>query len=106
MLRIEVQAVPGWERFVARLFEKKRYRLTLTGSSSKLLSKEIATSLRGLDPEQAGERELRGLFAALDAFTLERGTIITADDDREETKGDKHIRYIPLWRWLLGPQGE
>jgi uncharacterized protein len=43
----EVQVVPGWERFVARLFEEKRYRLTVTGSSSKLLSKEIATSLRG-----------------------------------------------------------
>lgn len=43
----EVQVVPGWERFVARLFEEKRYRLTFTGSSSELLSKEIATSLRG-----------------------------------------------------------
>jgi uncharacterized protein len=43
----EVQVVPGWERFVARLFEEKRYRITITGSSSKLLSKEIATSLRG-----------------------------------------------------------
>ena len=43
----EVQVVPGWERFVARLFEDKRYRIAVTGSSSKLLSKELATSLLG-----------------------------------------------------------
>lgn len=43
----EIHIVPGWEKFVSRLFEDKRYRLTLTGSSSKLLSKEIATNLRG-----------------------------------------------------------
>jgi predicted AAA+ superfamily ATPase len=47
LLLDEVQAVPGWEKFVTRLFEEKRYRLRITGSSSKLLSKEIATSLRG-----------------------------------------------------------
>lgn len=43
----EIQAVPGWERFVARIFEEKRYRIAITGSSSKLLSKELATALRG-----------------------------------------------------------
>jgi len=43
----EIQAVPGWERFVTRLFEEKRYRIVVTGSSSKLLSQELATALRG-----------------------------------------------------------
>jgi uncharacterized protein len=43
----EIQAAPGWERFVARLFEEKRYRLAVSGSSSKLLAKELATALRG-----------------------------------------------------------
>lgn len=43
----EVQAVEGWERFVRRLVERGNVRVFLTGSSSKLLSKEIATSLRG-----------------------------------------------------------
>lgn len=54
-----------------------------------------------VDPRAAGERETRGLRAALDAFGLEHGTIITADDDRNETLDGKRIRYIPLWRWLL-----
>ncbi len=43
----EVQNLKDWERFVYTLFEKKRYKIVITGSSSKLLSKEIATSLRG-----------------------------------------------------------
>ena len=43
----EVQAVDGWELFVRRLLERKNARIFITGSSSKLLSKEIATSLRG-----------------------------------------------------------
>ncbi len=54
-----------------------------------------------VDPERAGDRELRGLRAALDAFGLDRGTIVTADEDREETLDGQSIRYIPLWRWLL-----
>jgi predicted AAA+ superfamily ATPase len=43
----EVQSLDGWERPVYSLFEKKRYNILLTGSSSRLLSKEIATELRG-----------------------------------------------------------
>ncbi len=43
----EVQNVPGWERFVRRLLDEGRVRVLVTGSSSKMLSAEIATSLRG-----------------------------------------------------------
>lgn len=43
----EVQNAPGWERFVRRLLDEGRVRVLVTGSSSKLLSTEIATSLRG-----------------------------------------------------------
>jgi predicted AAA+ superfamily ATPase len=43
----EVQNVPGWERFVRRLLDQGNVRVLVTGSSSKMLSAEIATSLRG-----------------------------------------------------------
>ncbi len=43
----EVQNVDGWERFVRRIYDTLNIRLFITGSSSKLLSSEIATSLRG-----------------------------------------------------------
>ncbi len=43
----EIQNLERWESFVYSLFEKKKYFIFITGSSSKLLSKEIATQLRG-----------------------------------------------------------
>ncbi|OQX55382.1 MAG: hypothetical protein B5M53_04300 [Candidatus Cloacimonas sp. 4484_209] len=43
----EIHALEKWQRFVYSLFEKKKYFIFITGSSSKLLSKEIATRLRG-----------------------------------------------------------
>jgi len=43
----ELQAFENWQSFVYSLFEKKEFNIFITGSSSKLLSKEIATELRG-----------------------------------------------------------
>ena len=42
----EVHNVPGWERFVRRLVDGG-HAVAVTGSSAKLLGREIATSLRG-----------------------------------------------------------
>lgn len=43
----EIQVVDGWSKLVRRLLDTKDIELFLTGSSAKLLSKEIATELRG-----------------------------------------------------------
>lgn len=44
----EVQNIDDWERTVRRFYDRERnVRIAITGSSSKLLSSEIATSLRG-----------------------------------------------------------
>ncbi len=43
----EVQNVDGWELGVRRIHDTNRFNIFLTGSSSKLLSKEISTHLRG-----------------------------------------------------------
>jgi predicted AAA+ superfamily ATPase len=43
----EIQAVPGWEPFVDRLLRTERCEVYLTGSSARMLSKEIATQMRG-----------------------------------------------------------
>jgi uncharacterized protein len=43
----EIQNVPGWETFIRRLLDSEKVALVLTGSSARLLSREIATSLRG-----------------------------------------------------------
>lgn len=43
----EIQLVEDWPRVIRRLHDTKNAELFLTGSSAKLLSKEIATALRG-----------------------------------------------------------
>lgn len=47
LLLDEIQLVPGWETFVRRLLDSPDYEIFLSGSSAKLLSREIATSMRG-----------------------------------------------------------
>lgn len=43
----EVQNIEGWPLVIRRLLDTKNIEIYITGSSAKLLSKEIATSLRG-----------------------------------------------------------
>lgn len=43
----EIQAVDGWETFARRLLDNERVELFLSGSSARLLSREVATSMRG-----------------------------------------------------------
>ncbi len=43
----EIQFVPGWERFVRRLLDTERAEVVVSGSSARLLSREVHTSLRG-----------------------------------------------------------
>jgi predicted AAA+ superfamily ATPase len=43
----EIQIVPGWERFVRRALDSETVELFMSGSSAALLSRELATAMRG-----------------------------------------------------------
>jgi hypothetical protein len=43
----EIQLVAGWERFVRRILDSERVEVHVSGSSARLLSREVHTSLRG-----------------------------------------------------------
>jgi predicted AAA+ superfamily ATPase len=43
----EIQLVPGWEMFARRILDSENIELYLSGSSARLLSREVATSMRG-----------------------------------------------------------
>ena len=43
----EIQNLPGWDKFVRRIYDTVTKNIFITGSNAKLLSREIATSLRG-----------------------------------------------------------
>lgn len=43
----EIQLVPGWELFARRILDSENVDLFLSGSSARLLSREVASSMRG-----------------------------------------------------------
>lgn len=43
----EIQTIKGWEPFVDRLMRSEKCEVYLTGSSARMLSREIATQMRG-----------------------------------------------------------
>ncbi|HVT44054.1 MAG TPA: ATP-binding protein [Thermoanaerobaculia bacterium] len=43
----EIQMVSGWERFVRRVLDSEKIEIVVSGSSARMLSREVHTSLRG-----------------------------------------------------------
>jgi hypothetical protein len=43
----EIQDVTGWERFVRRVIDSEEIEIVVSGSSARMLSREVHTSLRG-----------------------------------------------------------
>ena len=90
----EIQAAPGWEPFVDRLLRTERCQVHLTGSSAQLLSREIATQMRGralsweIFPFSFREYlDYRGIDGAGDLSTKRRLTIVKAFDEYWERGG-------------------
>lgn len=83
----EIQNVDGWPLVVRRLLDTKKCRIFLTGSSAKLLSKEIATSLRG-----------RSLAIEIDPLSfaefLEFHHLFEKETPFSAKKRDVHLKYL------------
>jgi len=47
----EIQLVEGWEKYVRRLMDTENVQVYVSGSSAKMLSREIASSMRGRSVE-------------------------------------------------------
>jgi hypothetical protein len=47
----EIQIVPGWETFIRRILDSEKLEVFVSGSSARMLSREIASSLRGRGTE-------------------------------------------------------
>lgn len=83
----EIQEMPGWDLFVRRVAEQNNVTLVLTGSSSRLLSTDIPTRLRGrslatevwpldfaefCDFHRVDTRSSRGVYSSRKAAALSR----------------------------------
>ncbi len=102
----EIQTVEGWEPFVDRLLRTEKCDLYLTGSSAKMLSKEIATQMRGralsweIFPFSFREfMDYKGIDSTSPLSSKKRHTVQKAFDEYWETGGfpevvgfDHHLR--------------
>jgi len=79
----EVQVVKGWERFVRRVIDTEDIWVFLAGSSSRLLSTDVATSMRG-----------RSLTYTLMPFSF--GEALRARGIRPEGRPSSHERAAVL----------
>lgn len=43
----EIQVIPGWEKFVRRMMDTENVEILISGSSARMLSREVATTMRG-----------------------------------------------------------
>ena len=90
----EVQVVPGWERLARRLVDEGDVELLLSGSSAKLLSREVATALRG-----------RGLEALVHPFSfresLRHAGVEPASDVRDLAVPERAELGVRLERYLV-----
>ena len=109
----EIQETSGWEGFVHRIQQSLGWQVYLTGSSSRMLSKEIATRMRGRSlsyelfpfsfreyleamrlPRSPQDAESRAaILAACDRY-LEEGGFPESVDIAEPTRVRLHQEYF------------
>jgi uncharacterized protein len=54
-----------------------------------------------LSDSRTKEREMSGLLEAMEKFKLNKGLIVTRDQEDRMKIGKKIINVVPLWKWLL-----
>ncbi|MDK2974030.1 MAG: uncharacterized protein PWP08_401 [Methanofollis sp.] len=75
----EIQTIAGWERWVKATYDRKQFRLVISGSSSYLLD------AKGLDPDQ---REISGG----PGYPLDFSDVSPLSRDRGRSRPDRHRR--------------
>lgn len=98
----EIQSIDGWEPFVDRLMRTEKCEVYLTGSSARMLSKEVSTQMRGralaweMFPFSFREfLDARGIDASGELSTKRRLMVQKAFDEYWETGGFPEVLAVP-----------
>lgn len=59
---------------------------------------------KSVKDDKTKKREIDGLIEALNKYRLKEGTILTEDEYEILSVGNKKIKVLPLWYWLLCPK--
>ena len=81
----EIQLVPGWERFVRRVLDSEKVEIVVSGSSARMLSREVHTSLRG-----------RGMATVIRPFSFREFLRHRDEEPKSEPR-----RWTPAQRSLI-----
>lgn len=99
----EIQTVPGWEKFVRRVLDSENVEVLISGSSASMLSREVATSMRGRAIETVvtpfSFREFgraRGLDGQTHTATREHSLWTACFDDYMRIGGFPELSQPPL----------
>lgn len=74
----EIQVIPGWEKFIRRVMDTENVEILLSGSSAKMLSREVATTMRGRSLETVITPFNFREFAKARGLALEGRSLISA----------------------------
>lgn len=61
---------------------------------------------QSLENPATRKREINGLIEAMRNYKLSEGLIITEDEEDVIVENETTIQVIPVWKWLLGYEGE
>ena len=71
----EIQNVDGWEKWIRRIYDSGKYNVFVTGSNSKFLSADIATSLSGRNITYVVYPFSFGEFISAKGLSLDKMTV-------------------------------
>lgn len=97
-LLIEREKFPFREIFYWKSSENKEVDFIIRDKQKITSAIQVCYSLKNINTY---EREINSLISCLESFNLNKGTIITNDEDKKEKIKGKDIEFIPLWKWLL-----
>ena len=95
----KIMETAGLMNYDFRFFSRKDGKETdfiATGNGNKeILPIELKYAKR------VGKKDIRGLLHFIGKHGLERGLVITKDNESQEKINGMTIEYIPMWKWLL-----
>jgi len=89
----EIHVIEGWEKFIRRLVDQEKMQIYITGSSARMLSREIATNLRGRSWSQEVFPFNFSEFASFNGIQT---------DSKLTSKTSAHLRNLAQKYLLLG----
>ncbi|MBI3508318.1 MAG: ATP-binding protein [Chlamydiia bacterium] len=81
-------------------FHKQKYECDFLIKKELKIIAVIQVSTTLVSPE-VRQRELRGLLEAMEVHQLDKGLILTLEEEGQEEHNHKTVTILPVWKWLL-----